>query len=173
MAKWVTREHVHVDRVACPWLIRKYIDPHAEFLFVPPDMIRETAESESATPFDSEGVELGHHGNDCSFETIIKKYNIQDPILDDVAKIVHSADVGADIDKAPEARGLEAISRGQMFLVKSDHEAIEKGAYVYDCLYEYCKYKIVMNEREEELQSAPKEKRFDLIRRLVSSYKPE
>ncbi|MHB1907330.1 MAG: chromate resistance protein ChrB domain-containing protein [Nitrososphaerales archaeon] len=168
MAKWITREHVHVDRVACPWLIRKFVDSKAEFLFVPAEEIVKVAKKENATPFDAEGVELGHHGNDCSFETIIKKYKIQDPIVHEVAKIVHSADISKDVDKAPEARGLEAISRGQMFLVKDDYEAIEKGSFLYDCLYMYCKYKLVMKESAKEINNTPKEKRYALIKALVA-----
>jgi hypothetical protein len=167
MSKWITRDHVHVDRVACPWLIKKYVDPKAEFLFVPLEKIEEIAKKENATPFDAPSAELGHHGNNCSFETIIKKYKIKDPILDEVAKIVHSADIGEDIDKAPEARGLEAISRGQMFLVKDDHEAIQKGGFLYDCLYAYCKYRKVMREHKSEIESARKEERFNLTKKLV------
>lgn len=171
MGKWITREHAHVDRVACPWLIKKYIDPKAEFIFVSPENILDVAKRENAIPFDAEGVELGHHGKDCSFETIIKKYNLQDPILQDLAKIVHSADVQEDIDLSPEARGLEAISRGQMFLVKDDYEAIERGALLYDSLYEYCKYRRVSKEKKDEIDHAPRAQRFELIKKLMSSYK--
>jgi hypothetical protein len=85
--KWITREHVHVDRVACPWLIKKYIDRSAEFFFTPPEKLSEVAKKEQAIPFDAEGVELGHQGNDCSFETIIKKYKIKDPILDKLQRL--------------------------------------------------------------------------------------
>lgn|SRR5487761_122545 len=168
--KWITREHVHVDRVACPWLIRKYVDPEAEFLFVSPEKLGQVAKLQDATPFDAEGVELGHHGNDCSFETIIKKYKLKDPILEDLAKIVHSADIDSGIDKSPEAAGLEAISRGQMFLVSDDQEAIEKGSYFYDCLYAYCIYKRVIKERESEIKNAKKEDRFSTLKSLVASY---
>jgi hypothetical protein len=166
--KWITREHAHVDRIACPWLIKKYIDPDAKFLFVPPERIGEVAKREDAIPFDSDGVELGHQGNDCSFETIIKKYKIRDPFLDQVAKIVHSADIASDIEMAPEAIGLEAISRGQMFLVKDDYEAIERGSFLYDCLYTYCKYKQLIKDHDQEIKNAPKEDRFALIKSLVS-----
>ncbi len=169
MSKWVTREHVHVDRVACPWLIRRYVDPKAEFIFVSPGKVSEVAKRENAIPFDTEGAELGHHGKDCSFESIIKKYKIQDPIVHDLAKIVHSADMQEDIDLSPEARGLEAISRGQMFLVKDDHEAIERGAFVYDSLYQYCKYKRLYAERKKEIDSTPKELRFDILKKLMAS----
>jgi hypothetical protein len=166
--KWITREHVHVDRVACPWLIRKYVDPDAEFLFVSPEKLNEISRDEQAIPFDAKGVELGHQGNDCSFETIIKKYKINDPILDEVAKVVHCADISVDIEKAPEARGLEAISRGQMFLVKNDYEAIERGAFLYDCLYMYFKYKRIIKEHDQEINNSRKDDRFLLIKNLVS-----
>ncbi|MHB8567083.1 MAG: chromate resistance protein ChrB domain-containing protein [Nitrososphaerales archaeon] len=171
MGKWITREHVHVDRVACPWLIKRCVDPQAEFIFVPPDRIQEVARRENAIPFDAQGVELGHHGKDCSFESIIKKYKIEDPIMQDVAKIVHSADVQEDIDLSPEAKGLEAISRGQMFLVKDDYDAIERGAFLYECLYQYCKYLRMYNGKKEEIESTPREQRFELLKKLMSSYK--
>jgi hypothetical protein len=171
MGKWITREHVHVDRIACPWLIKKYVDPKAEFIFVPEEKILDVARKENATPFDAKGVELGHHGKDCSFETIIKKYGLKDPILQDLARIVHSADVQEDIDLSAEARGLEAISRGQMFLVKDDYEAIERGAFLYDSLYEYCKYRRMQRERKEEIERAPSSERFELIKKLMSEYK--
>lgn len=167
--KWITREHVHVDRIACPWLIKKYVDPEAEFLFVAPEKLMEVAKEERATPFDVEGVELGHHGNDCSFETIIKKFNIKDPTLNEVAKIVHSADISADRDKSPEASGLEAISRGQMFLVKDDQEAVQKGSFLYDSLYLYCKYKHVLKYHDKEINDSTSRERFQLIKRLVAN----
>src|SRR5262245_63773576 len=95
--KWITREHVHVDRVACPWLIRKFVDPKAEFLFVPADQVAAVAQREGATPFDIPDVELGHHGPECSFDAIVKKYTIQDPAVHELAKIVRGADT-ADKD---------------------------------------------------------------------------
>ena len=101
--KWITRERVKVDRVACPWLIKKFIDPQAEFLFVPRDKVLEMAAQEGATPFDIAGVELGHHDGRCSFEALVTKYRIEDPAVHLLAKIVHGADVKEDLFGRPEA----------------------------------------------------------------------
>ena len=141
--KWVTREHVHVDRVACPWLIKRFVDADAEFIFAPPDEVMNVAKREGATPFDARGqAELDHHEGRCSFESIIKKYNLTDPALLGVAKIVHAADVMADRATAPEADGLEAIARGFGLIYADDHEILEKQSPVYDALYAYCKSKL-------------------------------
>ncbi len=142
--KWVTRHHVHVDRVACPWLIRKFVDPDAELLFVPSDEVMSVAEREGAIPFDARGqAELDHHEGRCSFESIIKKYGLTDPALNEVARIVHAADVAADRDTAPEAAGLEAIARGFGLLPHADdHEILEKQFPVYDALYAYCQARL-------------------------------
>ena len=110
--KWITRSHVHVDRVACPWLITRFIDNEAEFLFVPKNQIGKVAAETGAIPFDAPGVELGHHEGGCSFESIVLKYDLKEPGLLRLAQIVHAADVAADIDKDPIARGLEAIASG-------------------------------------------------------------
>src|SRR5437016_5259385 len=109
--KWITRENVHVDRVACPWLLRKFVDPDAEFLFVPADQVMAVAEREGATPYDVPNVELGHHGAECSFDAIVKKYQITDPAVLELARIVRGADT-ADKDLTPYSRGLEAIAEG-------------------------------------------------------------
>lgn len=142
--KWVTRHHVHVDRVACPWLIKKFVDPDAELLFVPPDEVMSVAEREGAIPFDARGqAELDHHEGRCSFESIILKYGLTDPALNGVARIVHAADVAADRDTAPEAAGLEAIARGFGLLPHADdHEILEKQFPVYDALYAYCQARL-------------------------------
>ena len=123
--KWITREHVKVDRVACPWLIRKFIDPEAEFLFVPAADVATVAEREGATPFDTQGAKLGHRDGNCSFETIIEEYGLlaRDPALGRMAAIVHGADVSADLDRVPESRGLKAIAEG-FGLVYADDNAI-------------------------------------------------
>ncbi len=137
--KWITREHVKVDRVACPWLIRKFIDPEAEFLFVPPDRVMEVAAREGATPFDVPGVELGHHDGRCSFEAIVDKYGIQDPAVHLLARIVHGADVAQDLYGRPEAPGLKAIAEGfQRLGLADDHEILAREFAVYDALYAYC-----------------------------------
>ena len=138
--KWITREHVHVDRVACPWLIKKFVDPDAVFLFAPTDQVMEVAEREGATPFDVKGVELGHHGKECSFEAILNKYNlVSDPALVLLGKIVNGADTDNTLYHQPEAAGLEAIADGFRHLgFKDDHEINAAEWIVYDALYAYC-----------------------------------
>jgi hypothetical protein len=142
--KWVTRERVHVDRVACPWLIKNFVDKDAEFLFAPRDQVMEVAQREGAIPFDAMGqAELNHHEGRCSFESIMVKYGLTDPALQGVARIVHAADIAKDSDMAPEAAGLEAIARGFGLLgLANDHEVLEKEFPVYDALYAYCKAKV-------------------------------
>lgn len=142
--KWITREHVKVDRVACPWLIKKFIDPQPEFLFVRSDEVLEVAEREGAIPFDVPGVELGHHGGRCSFEAIVSKYGIGDPAVHLLAQIVHGADVAQDLYGRPEAAGMKAIAEGFRYLdLKDDHEILAKEFIVYDALYAYCQQKAV------------------------------
>jgi hypothetical protein len=143
--KWVTRSHVHVDRVACPWLITRFIDNEAEFLFVPASQIEQVAKETGAIPFDAPGVELGHAGGDgrtpgrCSFESIILKYGLKEPGLLRLAKIVHAADVRADIDSDPIARGLEAIASGFSLRFPEDEENLAHQFDVYDALYAWCR----------------------------------
>ena len=140
--KWVTRQNVKVDRVACPWLIKKFIDPDAEFLFAPPDQVIATAEFEDATPFDAPDVELGHHDGKCSFEAIVEKYAIDDPAVQLLAKIVHGADVAVDLYGRPEAPGLKAIAEGfQQMGLADDHAVLTQEFPVYDALYVYCRAK--------------------------------
>lgn len=138
--KWVTREHVKVDRVACPWLIRKYIDPDAEFLFVPVSEVDAVAEREGATPFDTQGAKLGHRDGKCSFETIIDEYGLleRDPALAGLAEIIHGADVSADLDAVPESRGLKAIAEGFGFVYGDDHEILAAEFPLYDALHAWC-----------------------------------
>jgi len=138
--KWITRSHVHVDRVACPWLITRFVDSEAEFSFVPKNQIEKVAKETGAIPFDAPGVELGH-GSDgrCSFESIILKYELKDPGLLRLAKVVHAADVSEDIDKDPIARGLEAIASGYSLRFPDDLENLENQFEVYDALYAWCR----------------------------------
>ncbi len=136
---WITRSHVHVDRVACPWLIQRFIDNQAEFLFVPKSQVDRVASETGAIPFDSPGVELGHHDGRCSFESIIQKYDLKDPGLLRLAKIVHAADVAEDIDTDPIARGLEAIASGFSLRFPDDEENLEIQFEVYDALYAWCR----------------------------------
>jgi len=137
--KWITREKVKVNRVASPWLIKKFVDQDAEFIFVTADKVMGIADKEKAIPFDVPGVELGHHEGKCSFEAIIAKYGIKDPAVHLLAKIVHGADVKQDLYGRIEAPGLEAIAEGFRALnLKDDHEILDKEFIVYDALYAYC-----------------------------------
>jgi hypothetical protein len=138
--KWITREHVKVDRVACPWLIKRFVDPAAEFLFVPADQVMEIATREDATPYDVAGVELGHHGKACSFEAILDKYQLTgDPALVLLGKIVNGADTDNSLWQQPEGPGLEAIAEGFRHLsLGDDHAVLAAESIVYDALYAYC-----------------------------------
>lgn len=141
--KWVTRSHVHVDRVACPWLIKRFVDSEAEFIFAPPNQVMTVAEQTTAIPFDCMGkAELDHHEGRCSFESIIKKYELKDKALLRLAEIVHAADVAKDIDKDPIAQGLEAIAVGFSVRYPSDEENLSHQFQVYDSLYAWCRLKI-------------------------------
>ncbi len=135
--KWVTRARPKVDRVACPWLIKRFVDPQAEFLYVPTDQVMEIAKREGAVPFDVPNVELGHNGPECSFDAVIKKYKLTDPALHLLARIVRGADTGAK-DLTPESPGLEAIAEGFRLVFGNDHELLERELSVYDALYAYC-----------------------------------
>ena len=137
--KWITRENAAVDRVACPWLIKRFIDPGAEFLFVPADRVHQLAAATGAIPFDVEGAELGHVDGRCSFESVLVKYEIADPALIGMAKIVHGADIAADEHLTSEAAGLKAISHGFRTLLGTDDERkLELESPMYDALYAYC-----------------------------------
>ncbi len=140
--QWITRSHVHVDRVACPWLITRFVDNEAEFLFVPKNQVDEIAAETGAIPFDASGVELGHKDGRCSFESIIAKYDLKDPALQRMAKIVHSADVAQDIDKDPIARGVEAIATGFSLRYPNDEENLLHQFEVYDALYAWCRLQV-------------------------------
>ena len=136
---WITRSHVHVDRVACPWLITRFIDNEAEFLFVPASQIEKVAREKGAIPYDAPGAELGHVDGRCSFESIIVKYGLKEAGLLRLAKIVHAADVSEDIDSDPIARGLEAIASGYSLRFPEDMENIEHQFEIYDALYAWCR----------------------------------
>ena len=130
--KWATRTGCHVDRAACAWLIRRHLDPAAEFLFVD-----DPAEVPSdATPFDMRGVELGHHGGDCTFETMLRHFRVDDPVLWDLARLVHEADLADERYDAPEAPGLDVICRG-LSMVRDDLAVLAVTAELFDGLYEY------------------------------------
>jgi hypothetical protein len=130
--RWVTRASVHVDRAACAWLIRRFIDDEAVFVFVDdPDEI-----PADATPFDIRGVELSHHGGDCTFETMLRRYDLSDPVLWDIARIVHEADLGDDRFDAPEAAGLDVLCRGLSMVTDDDH-VLAVARVMFDGLYEH------------------------------------
>lgn len=135
--KWVTRRKARVDRIACPWLVRRFIDPEAEFLFVPENQVTETAQRESAIPFDVPGAELGHHGEKCSFDAFLDVYKLADPALQALARIVRGADTEAR-DIAREAWGLYAVASGFREISRDDFENMAHQFPVYDALYAYC-----------------------------------
>jgi hypothetical protein len=139
--KWVTRERVKVDRVACPWLIRKFVDPQAEFLFVPADQVHAVADREQAIPYDVPNVEFGHHGRECSFEAIVKKHGLdRDPAMTLLAEIVNGADTDNSLWNRRENAGLKAIAEGFRHLgYRDDHALNEAEWIVYDALYAYCR----------------------------------
>lgn len=145
--KWVTRARPKVDRVACPWLIKRFVDSKAEFLYVSPEQVMEVARREDAIPFDVPNVELGHNGPECSFDAIIRKYNLANPALQRLALIVRGADTEAK-ELTPESRGLEAIAEGFRLVFQDDHELLERELSVYDALYAYC-------QRIDERKSLP------------------
>ncbi len=137
--KWVTRKNANVDRIACPWLIRRFVDSEPEFLYVPADQVAGVAEREGAIPFDVKGVELGHVDGRCSFESIMVKYQLDDPALKLLGSIVHGADVSEDRDIVPEAAGLYAIANGFALVHgEDDHKKIELETPMYDALYAWC-----------------------------------
>ena len=137
--KWVTREKAKVERIACPWLIKNFIDREAEFLFVPPDKVLSIAEKEKAISFDAPNAKFTHQNNKCTFEILIMHYKIEDPAILKLAKVVHGADISKDIDLTPESAGLRAIAEGFNLITKNDYENMDKQFPVYDALYEYFK----------------------------------
>jgi hypothetical protein len=147
--KWITRSHIHVDRVACPWLIKRFIDNSATFIFTAQKNIEQLAKESGAIPFDSPGVKLGHHEGRCSFESIIQEYNLKDLALLRMAKIIHSADIAEDIDKDPIARGIEAIAQGYSLRFPNDEENLQKQFEVYDSLYVWCRLEITKEQNAQ------------------------
>jgi hypothetical protein len=136
--KWVTRERPKIDRIACPWLIARFIDKAAEFIYAPPDQVEHLVVQCGAIPYDIPGVELGHNGELCSFDALLRKYNLTDPALLSLARIVRAADTNR-FDQAPEAMGLFAISSGLGHNIKNDHDLLRQGMVIYDALYAWCR----------------------------------
>ncbi len=139
--KWVTREKARVDRIACPWLITRFVDKEAEFLFVPPGEVMRVAEREQAVPYDVPGVELGHNGERCSFDAFVETYKLTDPALQALARIVRGADTSAR-QLTPESAGLYAIASGFQAIAKDDHDNMARQFPAYDALYGYCRAKV-------------------------------
>ena len=137
--KWITRERPKIDRVACPWLIARFIDPDAEFVFAPPADVKALAAELGATPYDVEGVELSHDGPLCTFDAILTRYALSDPGLQEIAVIVRGADT-ARLDLAPQSAGLLAISLGLSFNFSDDHEQLRHGFVLYDALYSWSRH---------------------------------
>ncbi|OJU30588.1 MAG: chromate resistance protein [Nitrobacter sp. 62-13] len=148
--KWVTREHPKIDRIACPWLILRFIDPDAEFFYVPRDQVLTVAKQTGATPYDIDGVKFTHEGDRCSFDAIIRVYDIKDPALDRLATIVRGADTSRP-DLAPQCEGLLAISRGLSANFPADHEMLGHGLVIYDALYKWCRLEV----EKQDLGSEP------------------
>lgn len=142
--KWITRERPKIDRIACPWLIKNFVDKDAEFIYVPTDQVKAKAKELDAIPFDIPGVEYSHDGEFCTFDTIIKRHNLTDPALLQLAVIIRGADTDR-FDLAKQSAGLWAISAGFSYNFKDDHEMLTFGMKIYDALYSWAKY--VSDER--------------------------
>jgi hypothetical protein len=140
--QWVTREHPRTDRIACPWLIRKFIDPDAEIVYLPADQVLAYAQREGATSFDAPGATYTHRGGRCSFETLVDHFRIDDPAVALLARIVHGADVIEDADATPQSRGLEAIAHGFALLGVDDQRQLELELPVYDALYAWAQREV-------------------------------
>lgn len=173
-ATWVTREHVFVDRVACPWLIRRFIDPDAKFEFVPWNTDVTSLEAKGMIPFDMESGKYTHRdaptGELCSFEVLVQEFGLaDDAALQIVARVVHGADVEADLDKIPEARGLKAISWGWRFNYAEDHEAIREGAKLYEALYTWARVRIVQERDAVKLKAMSSLERYHYLRAHVEA----
>ena len=136
--KWVTRERPKTDRIACPWLIRRFIDPEAEFLYVPADKVLEVAEDEGALSYDAPRARFTHRDGLCSFEVLVEEYELDDPALHLLARIVHGADVAEDVDATPQSAGLKAVAEGFSYAEPDDHRQLELELPVYDALYAWC-----------------------------------
>jgi len=143
--KWVTRERPKTDRIACPWLIKKFIDPEAEILYVPREQMLDVAEREGAISFDAPGAKYAHREGKCTFEVLIEEFSLTDPALLELAKIVHGADT-RDERTTPQSPGLRAIGEGFLHVVRDDHENLRIQSYIYDALYAWCRDKLSADE---------------------------
>ena len=162
--KWVTRSFPGVDRTASAWLIKKFADPEAEFTFInwPDEPI-----PSNAIPFDIKGVEHGHHGDKCTFETIVEKYGIDDPAVKEIAKLVHAMDFEGGLEALPEAAGIKMVISGLRFAAASDEEALEIGFKIWEALYAYFKLRELEERYSEELSSMKRSEKYRFLRRKV------
>jgi len=160
--KWVTRERPKIDRIACPWLIKKFIDTDAEFIYVPFNEVRSTAKKSGAIPFDIPDIEFTHYNDECTFDYFLKKYKITDPAVHSMAIIVRGADTDRH-DLAPQAAGLWAISAGLAHIFESDNELLEKGMLLYDALYNWAKY----HQGEKHTQNAVEHLLLDVFEKYL------
>jgi hypothetical protein len=139
MSKWITRERPKIDRIACPWLIKRFVDPDAEFVFVPKEEVFEKALEMKAIPYDIPGAEYTHYGDECTFDYILRKHKLTDEALKQIATIVRGADTD-QFNIAPQSAGLWAISAGLSYNYSDDYEQLETGLKIYDALYSWAKY---------------------------------
>lgn len=168
--KWVTRSFPHVDRTVCAWLIKRFIDPDAEFVFI--NWPEEELKPEYGMPFDIKGVKYGHRDNKCSFEVMIEEFKISDPYVKKIAEIVHAADIKGEIDKVPEARGIKALMSGLRLITKDDYGTLELGMKIWDALYAYFRSLDIEKEYEDELAQLSKTERLGFIKSLIDSKNP-
>ncbi len=160
--KWITRQRPKIDRIACPWLIKNFIDPNAEFIYVHPDKVKEQAKKIKAIPFDVPGVEFSHYDDKCTFDYFLKKYKLTDPALQTLAKIVRGADTDRH-DIASQSSGLWAISAGLSFNIQDDHELLNKGMMLYDALYTWSKHL----QKEKHTQNPVDHVFIDIYNRFI------
>jgi hypothetical protein len=153
--KWVTRSHVHVDRVACPWLIARFIDSEAEFIYVAKNQVEQVVTEMGAIPYDVPNVELGHKNGKCSFESIVEKYGLTDPALLRLAKIIHAADIESELHTDAIAAGLEAIATGFGVRFPDDLENSKRQLEVYDALYAWCRLQAAREDGVRDSAEAP------------------
>jgi len=163
--KWVTRAFPHIDRTASAWLIKRFIDPEAEFVFI--NWPEEELKPEHGTPFDIKGVELGHKDGKCTFEVIVEKYGIEDPYVLKIAEIVHAADIEGEIDKVPEARGIRMVFDGLRFITENDYETIELGMKIWDAVHAAFKLKDVVSQYRDKLESMSRTERLRFLKELL------
>ena len=164
--KWVTRAFPHIDRTASAWLIKRFIDPEAEFVFI--NWPEEELKPEHGTPFDIKGVELGHKDGKCTFEVIVEKYGIKDPYILEIAEIVHAEDIEGELDKVPEARGIRMMFKGLRLIIRDDRKTIELSMKIWDAIYAAFKLKDVMNQYKDKLESTSRTERLRFLRELLS-----